>query len=670
MSVQERIRALNLKNEAAASGNALPSPISPIKVGQNPPQLNLDDANTNNPSSPKQSLSTEYLQTKSPLSSPSSEKAQLFKAAKLIQKSFDNTETDIAQHLMQPSSPRNNTEESLAQDVSKKSIEEEEEDNMNACDSEEMIDASTALKFWKTKGITKDGPRSYKDALKDKGGIDDSAIDVSTSHQQGGELRISGEVQTEEVQSVDETTDTKPPSPPDIIRTANAESDMKKDVKNQDENDNTFSDDGKQLQIHNGDEDADDTSNNSQHDRKMPPHSKSVTIDESNDLTKGHTRSSSANSTGAPYRAFGRRSRLRSPRGTSNTLSDHLNDNDGAQSVVSAYSTSSQTTSMSQVSTLSSRANKFVKGKKDKRKGSAPFTAGGGSGDAKSVPGVSSSSKPDVFAKDIAYNILRGKAYNNDRIKQRAADATAAVAANNDPSNRGDSKLKKDSPFDEQNRKWTGGRPQTIDLVPKMDGGGHSSISGLKRDIVELQQYHTMDTAVKGKSRDSMQTSAPVKGRVSSGQSYSDNTPSLDDTSTNYSELKAKDLFDVTQQEQNDIKIQPASILPTQSENADFDAFPGGKSFDTGCQVFEALNPLIDSACNAISSGGHATNRMFSKSGKAVSEGLCQDAPSDEDVAIEVEYVDQQGDQGQESVAGTVDETSTVFSVSTRESYA
>mmetsp|Transcript_2722 Transcript_2722/g.4340 ORF Transcript_2722/g.4340 Transcript_2722/m.4340 type:complete len:379 (+) Transcript_2722:3-1139(+) len=181
-----------------------------------------------------------------------------------------------------------------------------------------------------------------------------------------------------------------------------------------------------------------------------------------------------------------------------------------------------------------------------------------------------------------------------------------------------------------------------------------------------------------------------------------DHASSMD--SGSYSELKAKDLINTAdrprqqqQQESDTAKTKTSStsfspsatsFSPTnQSEsgattlgsNPDvFATFPRGegKSFDNGCQVFDALNPLIESAFNALnvstgpgsgrsqSSRPSSASNIFSSSNavarRVMSNTFCNDAPSDEDVAIEVEYVE----QGEER---SYAETDSIYSMSTRD---
>eukprot|EP00571_Detonula_confervacea_P000050 CAMPEP_0172323160 /NCGR_PEP_ID=MMETSP1058-20130122/48002_1 /TAXON_ID=83371 /ORGANISM="Detonula confervacea, Strain CCMP 353" /LENGTH=712 /DNA_ID=CAMNT_0013039093 /DNA_START=183 /DNA_END=2321 /DNA_ORIENTATION=+ len=707
MSVHDRIKALNLNKRS----------------GNTPPRQNRQGSSLNDPDSPRPVAAASS--SKPPPSSPSSEKAQLFKAAKVIQKSFD-AETDVLcrtlaggagavsiHRPLQRSSPKI---EEGAHDV-------DENTGYLSQDSEyddEEFDASTALNFWRTKGITEGGPRSYKEAPEEanlaasnrrrssasgcgEGGDatndDNSAVHASsiTSQQGSQDTNIISTSDTSQGEAQLQPEEAKPPSPPDIVRTANTNSDMEHDVVEDEDNindnednyeqqeqdergafDNVTSEDRSELEImhHETNEDVPSdeepkkpsqpiTADNTIRTEIVPPLKTDMDVPKDEAKKPRHVMSSSTSSAGIPYRAYARRSRLRSPRGI--VISpDNSMEMDGTQSVVSActaHSTSSQATALSQMSTLSSRATRFLKVKKDKRRGTAASTGFGGAAGTDRAPGASNP-KPEVFAKDMTHNILWGKAAKA-RTKQKAASGAAAA---NYKQEKEDFKLP---------GKRKTGSPRTIDLqpaLPKVD-----RISGLNIDVGAQRQYamdHTADSQVRdvSSSRKEYQSHAygiihaPIKNdsrdyqKKDKGRSYFDHTVSMDESSC--SELKAKDLFDIGKQG-NDIKIRPSSTLSepaTLESNTEFAAFPrGGKSFDSGCQVFEAINPLIESAYNAFSSG----SQVFSNPSRVVTTTFCNDAPSDEDVAIEVEYVEQGEDR-------SLAETDSIYSVSTRDldSYA
>ena len=103
-------------------------------------------------------------------------------------------------------------------------------------------------------------------------------------------------------------------------------------------------------------------------------------------------------------------------------------------------------------------------------------------------------------------------------------------------------------------------------------------------------------------------------------------------------------------------KAQSTSSPRSEDASPEFATFAQGKSFDNGCQILDAINPIIESAFNALSPGGSGQMANIFGTNRVRDE----DAPSDEDVAIEVEYVE----QGEEP---SYAETDSVFSVSTRD---
>lgn len=177
---------------------------------------------------------------------------------------------------------------------------------------------------------------------------------------------------------------------------------------------------------------------------------------------------------------------------------------------------------------------------------------------------------------------------------------------------------------------------------------------------------------------------------VEGGEYLFEQPPSLD--SSSYSELKAQDLFDTSgnppPQPPSPVGVEPVkaqgassflssahseavSILETVSHTDAFATFTRGEgnSFNNSCQVLEAINPLIDSTFNAIGSAAGpgrsaSASNIFGSSNtvtrRVVPTMLCNNAPSDEDVAIEVEYVE----QGEER---SHTETDSVYSMSTRD---
>ena len=417
-------------------------------------------------------------------------------------------------------------------------------------EEDDELDASTALKCWKTHGTANDGPKSYKDVLKEK---------------KETEEEFEGE-----------------PSPPDIIRKTDEGTPGAPD---------------------------DEISTNNAEEFAVPPTKSESALDSPN--KQEHARSNAL-----PYRAYARRSRLRksplsSPPGSNQFLETDI-------SVVSeagtAHSTSSQTTS------LAERANRFVKDKKKEKHNVGGTISEGGS-----------------IGRNKPPNSLREMA-SKDRIKQR----TAAAAANNVSAGVGYT----GSVVDE-NQQSKGGGPQTIDLKPALLS--HNAISGL---VVDPQKYYAMDVPTKGEDHIVPVQRSDARSGGGSTSSMDESTfysslgttsvPVSTDESATHSELKAKDLFSNLSHQNDNMKVQPATpqIKNVKSDNGGFVPIPGIKSFDfdwqEGCQVFEALNASIGTACNTISS---------SIPKQAMSNAFCndlmqeQDNPSDEDVAIEVEYV-------------------------------
>ncbi|KAL9190967.1 hypothetical protein ACHAXT_000673 [Thalassiosira profunda] len=130
MSVQERIRALNLHNEGVSGRDGAPAEAK--------------------------------LAAKPAPTSPSSPKAQLFKAAKVIRNSFD-AEGDLLSSARSGTSFASDRTEELPPSSPTKSDGPLREVDDGSQGSEE-IDAVSALNFWKTKGVDALRPRSYKEA--------------------------------------------------------------------------------------------------------------------------------------------------------------------------------------------------------------------------------------------------------------------------------------------------------------------------------------------------------------------------------------------------------------------------------------------------------------------------------------------------------------------------
>lgn len=547
--VQDRIRALKIQNDGNISPSRNDNPLSQV--------LMAGAASKPKPSS-KMQLPP----------SPTSETAQLLKAANVIRKSFDS-ETEMFSRRgagsAHSSSPRGG-----------------------------KPDESTALK---------DGSRS----------IDRGAGVSSVFHQRGGNATI-GTVSsavpavstnsqlgrlTSDAQSQSEVSEM--PSPPDIFRTVKTESSMDHavvDNGNENKNDqgalsSVTPEDRSEIYI------AGSFAVERFNEAEFTP--SKLDTDDPNDLCQ---------TLGEPYRAYARRSRLRSPR-VMMTSPDHCVDSvDGTQSVMSNRSSSSQVPTP----TLSSRAKKFLKDKKEKRKGAAVVTTGAGGGSKQAI-------KPN----------------------SASAGATAGSVTNIEE-DEGVLRLKNDSLSNELGAiRTTVGRPQTIFLKPAVPKKS-DHFSDLNRDVDDQQQFQTpslsrnehqgklasgkfIQTSPKTESREN-----PKKGKDRLHQ----DAASMDESS--YREVKAKYLVDVREE-------MSATSLPDNRSELDVDASPrgGGKSFENSCRAFDLINtlPLIESACNALNLGNDAFQNVIFGNRSRGSNTFCADAPSDEDVAIEVEYVEQ-----------------------------
>jgi hypothetical protein len=640
MSIKERIRALNLQSQSVGA------PDSPTRQSTTNRKQQLSGSSIKTPlpavsalpviADPSflEPLPSTTTKSTSPLrSSPTSEKAQLFKAAKVIRKAFDTTEAGSNfldgshSYNSQPSSPN-----------SRQTADDEGHDNFDLY--EEELDATMALESWRNKGMASDGPTFHE---------------VNSYH-------------------VNKTVGDDPTTPiiasyPEI-RTTKAQSACGKEGA---------------LAIAGGYETKNNSTNESR-PMEAGPADDLIITPSGNDTDEKRYESKSSQYTmasGEPYRAYARRSRLRSPRGSglSPDGGSFVDAMDGTQSVTSAQSALSQS-SLSQISSLSTRATRFLKDKKDRRKEAAFLTTGGdgdggGGGDGEDAI---SNSKFDELAKDIVHNTLRGDASKQPNLHQAGGDVDEKNS---------------ESLTNQSSREWAtvGSRdtPQTIDIRPSIPKKG-GYISDLNRDVIyqdrpqdqskhhdEYQFTPTYDDFHRINPNSGLQ-GYPTK--EDQPQHNYDQTASLDGSMC--SELKGKDLFDIHTGTRGvkDMKKQSAfsRIDNACSEsNSEFTAFQHGvgKSFDTGCQVLESMNPLplIESAFNALSARSQAKGVFFSDSRKSVPRNTARssdgDAPFDEDappdepvsetVAIEVEYVEH-GDE-HHSMA----ETDSVFSVSTRD---
>lgn len=606
MSIKERIRALNLQS----GGGAPDSPTRQSGYNRQLPGSSLQTPSVSVQVAAASSSDPSPSTTMSPLrSSPTtSKKAQLFKAAKVIRKSFD---TEAGSNFLDGSYSYNSQPSSSP-------------------NSRQNADENS----------------SYEE------------VSSRSTNEGGGNSMIGNDPATPDVESHPE------------IPAANSDFALEQNVsRNEVAGNRSLASRGASLTI---DNDANEE-NGARHTDAVTSHTQNTTplgndTDESRYESKPSQYSMSG---GEPYRAYARRSRLRSPRALGGTSldSNFVDMMDGTQSVTSAQSALSQT-SLSQISSLSTRATRFLKDKKDRRKEAAFLaTEGGGGEDAMN-------SKFNELAKDIVKNTLRGEAYMEPIVRNVGADVSE-----NDK-----------SLGNHSSKEWISGdnrgRPQTIDIRPSLQKMGFY-ISDLNRDVVSQDQYQAKDderqikpvyverqrTNPKSKSRD-------YQSKEDQAQHNNDQTESLDGSFC--SELKAKDLFDKYSKRGGDLEKQSTysrlhNAFP--ESNSEFTGFQHGvgKSFDTGCQVLESMNPLplLESAFNVLSAHSKTTGVFFSSASKNVVRNTPTDGdvpfdevalpPDDyETVAIEVEYVEH-GDELQ-----SVAETDSVFSVSTRdlESYA
>jgi hypothetical protein len=617
--VQDRIRALNIQNDRGAPLPRIDNPFSPVSTA-------------GASSKPKPSSDLQLP------SSTTSETAQLLKAANVIRKSFDSRTEMFGRSRdaggAQQGSPQGG-----------KPPRQNDSQLGDSSDIDEELDTPTAIRSSRTKGITSDGPRSVKvlaevpSKYDQRGcnttiGTDSSAVPAPT---RGVTLSLS---------EVSELL-----SPPDIFRTVKTDSIMDQAVveegyEEKEEDDHT-SEDRQEADIA-----APETIEcvarpmaiKSFDEAELTP----LKIDTDDPLDQ-------LQALGEPYRAYAKRSRLRSPR-VMLTSMDHCADSvDGTQSVTSLQSASSQTSS--HVPTLSSRARRFLKDKKERRKGATAVSPSVEvvTGTANSVVGWSNP-KTEAFAKR-----LKDAGGSKQAIKQSSTSAGAAVTAvsNIEQDERG-FRLKCDSPYDELGTiSTTDGRPQTINLKPAVPKTS-SHVSDLNRDDGDQEQYQTPSLSHyehqgKSTSDESMRTSPTSESRESprkgndlkikyreSPEKENDRlyqeAASMDEK--NYSEVEATHLFAVREE-------MSATSRPDYASESDVDAFPRGgvNSFD-GCQGFDLINPLplIESALSAMNLGSSIIQYVIFRD-PSRGNTVYDDAPSDEDVAIEVEYVELLEDQ-------------------------
>jgi len=738
-------------------------------------------------------------------------------------------------------------------------------------ESDFEIDASAALTFWKTKGITSEGPLSYKEARKrgsfsataalssksmpvapsdgnhssldsacyaDKqGGAEfatsetDSPTTASAGSIGSSSLKSSSQPRHQQHKSgsifngitpIAETIrephrlilpekkveNSKPPSPPDIIRTVTSNSSIddgrfsERDHHESIDNHYGLEREEPQLSVHEHGEMAkrqyheqqqqersnDDCTSDAYNDattvekgschasfaqvvsqtqhsqEKKPPTKESRcsqrvhgSIDNKKAIIEGSTLteasllkpssyhvqpkpSSSSRPARSTSRAYARRSRLRSPRttgagGVSVAIASSLVDNcveptmyDGTQSVVStgsAYSSSSQTVSITQKPSLSSRATRFLKDKKDKRKQhhvnhnvvgaeAAVLSAASGAGIScargTGVLTIATETAPGDSVRYVPSGKDHVTKYGKACEKEQHRDSSSGVIRG-----RAVKKQQQERPkevkVDRNLKPQFDGRQRNVDsssmslqtTVPKVSTanpnkmGDHCLSVGEKQQHQE-QQQHLNTAPVSSESQhkqtcgnqayaDSLQNTTVQqqqqqrrRQRRQQQQQHQQQQPeaeylndlvinripsSADESSAGYPEHIGKNLLNTTsgedchkkqpqQRNSSDVStaLPPGSQLEstahTMESQADFAIFPRGegKSFDNGCQVFEAINPLLESAISALSPTSSTVFGGSSHQQSRPKNVLCNgDAPSDEDVAIEVEYVEQSDDQ-------------------------
>lgn len=280
-------------------------------------------------------------------------------------------------------------------------------------------------------------------------------------------------------------------------------------------------------------------------------------------------------------RTSARRSRIRSPRKSSLTSPNQSIDSvEGTESIKSTPLTWN-------IPSFSTRARRFLKDKKDRRRGivkqevaAAEVAAGVAAADASQTPQT-------VNLKPAVSNL--GKRLLKDKMERRRAGAASAGGDKQDVASAADvskiGQLKEDKDYDDSPSQT----PQTVYLKP--------GVSSTSTDLFENVE------------------------EMSSITSYKDNV----------------------------------SIVEVES-------FPRGRadSNDEGCQAFDLMNPLpiIESAFSALSIRSDSVRSLFGNpsggASKSFSSAMASSEDVDkegeyEDVAIEVEYVENIEEQDEES---------------------
>lgn len=564
-------------------------------------------------------------------SSVSTEKSQLFKTARLLQKmSFESESSSILSQ----------TQESNSADR----MEESEAMNAVGGESDDELDASAALKYWKNRGTSKDGPISFRDAKKID--LKPSVSTNRTTIEEDADPRINatpgfpGGLQSE---NSSQASSQLLPSPPDIFRTVQVQS-----------AEATYQEGGEQQQQDEG-EQADQLLGETMADRSGDStYFTASTVDSPRERKEGEAEGTPAEtSRSKSYCAYGKRSRLRSHRpaaGSHEPTGDH--DVASVVSSSTAHTNTSHLTSSSQHSSLSSRATRFLR---DKRKGGVL------TGNAHSSSTTAACSEAtEAIAKDITHNLLRDKVSSKNRLKQRLT-SPSPLPEEDEMKDAGDRQITTESPFDEPRTE-----ENPIDSAVPNDEVRKIAADESQKDDTPMGLSHAEDIA--RHAYQSIQSSNQQYTMLSSLPRRAEDAPSTASSaeSGNYSKLKAKDRFDAGNQGSATAK----AASPSRDSNVDiFVSQNTGKPFDDegACKPLEMLGPLseiVETAYNALSPAS-LQQGLFQKSGATLN-----DAPSDEDVAIEVEYVEQHEAEDPSFATETdgTEGTESMFTESTRDS--
>ena len=567
---------------------------SPAKPSSEPvaTRYNFSPSSTNR-TSPAQPAAVTH-------SSPTA-KSQLFKTARLLQKmSFESeTESSIVSQTHENNSAGR----------------EEEPGEMNTAtsgESEEELDASAALKYWKNRGVSKDGPISFRDAkkidLKPSISTNRTKIEEDAGPRMNAAPGLPGGLQSENSSQASSQL----PLPPDIFRTVQVQS--------------------AEATYQEGEERGRPSEDRQEETEKYRTADGSFTasaVDSPRDPStwKDGEAEGASPSKSAQYCAYGKRSRLRSHRpaaGNNESIGDH-----DVASVVSSstiHSNTSQLTSNSQLSSLSSRATRFLR---DKRKGGV--LTGGNANSSSTTAAYSESTEAN--AKDVTHNMLRDKVSNN-KLKQRLA-SPSPLPEEDEMKDGGAMQITTESPFDESQTK-DNPMGATVPESHAENIAGHAYQS-----IRSSNQQYTMLSSLPPRVDDAPSAASSMG-------------------SGNNSKLKANDRLD------SDIEGSAAKAAsPPNKEDALVPPKTDNSSNDEGgCKPLEMLGPLseiVETAYNVLSPA-NIEKGLF-----PMSDAVSNDAPSDEDIAIEVEYVEQHEAEDPSFVTET-DGTGSMYTESTRDS--